>query len=72
MSRDLRSWVRVQVTDIVWGVRYGVKFAAVYCLIALLIFALEGQRPFLASDTTLGRTLVLYVAGGAASPQRLP
>lgn len=43
------------------GALVGLFFGIVYCCLALLIYALQGDRSFHSNDTTLGRVLVLYL-----------
>jgi len=61
---ETTSYAGRVITNIRWGVRYGVIFAAFYCATALAIFAVEGSGTFSRYGITLGRTLASYVLGG--------
>lgn len=50
--------------NLLWGIRYGVIFAAFYCATALAIFAVGGSGAFARYNISLGRTLACYLLGG--------
>ena len=63
---ETTSYAGRVITNIRWGVRYGVIFAAFYCATALAIFAVEGSGTFSRYGITLGRALASYVLGRRA------
>jgi hypothetical protein len=50
-----------------WGIRWGLAFASLYCLWALVVLLLGGEAAFRKQGITFGETLFGYVAGGAAA-----
>lgn len=56
--------VSVEWHNLLWGVRYGCIFAACYCAIALVIFAVGGEQSYRSYGVTFGQTIALYITGG--------
>ena len=52
------------VKNILWGVKIGAGFGLLYCVAALVIFALQGTEPFEHNDVELPSVLVLYLSSG--------
>jgi hypothetical protein len=51
------------MTDVAKGARIGLFFALAFSIIATLIYAGEGARPFEKNDTSFGSVIVLYLGG---------
>ena len=60
LGRSVHKWRR----DMVWGVTFGLAMAALYSLIAIVIYVFAGQEPFAAYEISLGEALIGYWAGG--------
>src|SRR5689334_1263979 len=54
-------------SNLVWGVGFGLAFAAVYSLYVVVLYFAEGSRPFDQLHTTLAMVIATYVIGGLAS-----
>ena len=63
MHRSERSFS----SNLVWGVGFGLAFAAVYSLYVVVLYLAEGSRPFDELHTTLVTVIATYVIGGLAS-----
>ncbi len=59
----INTSLRPTTQDIARGARIGFFFAIGFSVIALLIFAVEGPRPFQRNDTPLGLVISLYLIG---------
>lgn len=54
----------LMIRNIYWGIRWGLAFAAVYCLYALGLFVARGSSHFERQDVTLPLLLAAYIFGG--------
>jgi len=52
------------LTNLIWGIRWGVKFTLVYSAFALLVLLFGGSATFRQSGATFLLTIGLYVFGG--------
>jgi hypothetical protein len=50
--------------DIRWGIGWGLFAACFYALVALVIYAFQGSRPFESKGITLASTVAVYIVGG--------
>jgi hypothetical protein len=55
------------LSNVVWGVGFGLAFAAPYSLYVVVLYLAEGPRPFDKLHTTLAAVIAAYVIGGLAS-----
>lgn len=51
--------------NVAWGVRWGLQFAVVLVVWVLIVFLIGGSAAFAKYDTTLGKTIGVYLGGGA-------
>ena len=51
--------------NVIWGVRWGLRFAIVLVIWVLIIFLIGGSAAFAKYDTTLSKTIGVYLGGGA-------
>lgn len=47
-----------------WGVGWGLRFAAVLVVWVIVIYLIRGDAEFAKINTTLGMTIVTYIGGG--------
>jgi hypothetical protein len=52
------------LTNVRWGIAYGLGFASMFVLYVLGLFAVRGAQPFERLGTTLTGCIALYLAGG--------
>jgi hypothetical protein len=55
------------VSNLRWGVAWGVAVAAVYSLYVTVLYLIEGSRPFDRLHTSLLMTIAAYAFGGVAA-----
>jgi len=48
-----------------WGIRWGLAFASLYCLWALVLLLLGGEAAFRTQGITFWQTIGAYIGGGA-------
>ena len=57
------SSLRPTMKDVAKGARVGLLFAIGFTVLAALIYAAEGPRPFQRNDASFGTVVVLYLVG---------
>src|ERR1041385_9007533 len=63
MGRSSRSFLG----NVIWGVGFGLAFAALYSLYVAVLYLAEGSEPFDELHTSLLTVIATYVVGGVTS-----
>jgi hypothetical protein len=58
---------RTILENVVWGVKIGLSFAAVLVVWVIVIYLISGDAAFANINTTLAKTIIAYLGGGAAA-----